>query len=77
MTEERNTVFKSCYYYNQYQMELFVNLNEETGEVSFVVKRGKYFFVYNCRPDERIPLLKAMLKGLTVEEKSVLRAYLG
>ncbi len=62
------TVFKSSYAYGDYTMFLFVNYRKVANSFSFIIKKGKFNFIYNLTEEEKRPILLAMLKSLSAQE---------
>jgi hypothetical protein len=64
-----NTVFRSSYWYGGRLIQLFVNYNVGGhGSFSFIIKKDKMTLISNLTKDEKLPVIRNMLKQLTPEE---------
>lgn len=74
MTDYPDTIYKSAYYYGEHQMTLFINYRKQQENYSFLIKKGKYLFVFNLQPEETVSALTKMLKALPEEQlKQILK----
>lgn len=64
------TVFKSAYWHGQHMLNFFMNYDTPNGPkaFSFIIKRGKFMFIYNLTESEKISFAKAVVRQLSQEE---------
>ncbi len=83
MTDYKNTIFKSSYWFRDQLMHLFINYNVGGhGTFSFVVMKQlpdkpKYSYIYNLSSkEENLNLLKNMINSLPVDQQKELLSSL-
>lgn len=62
------TKFKSAYYLGDKLLSFFLNFREETQSFSFIIKKGAYSFIYNLTSEEKLPVIRTMIRELNPRE---------
>lgn len=62
------TKFKSAYWLGDKLLNFFLNFREETQSFSFIIKKGAYSTIYNLTSEERLPLVRTMIRELPASD---------
>jgi hypothetical protein len=62
------TKYKSAYYLGDKLLSFFLNYNENNKSFSFIIKKGAYSFIYNLTSEEKMPVVRTMLRQLSIDE---------